>query len=65
MESARDELLNNLDKIKTLIENEEKGINLLVDNKDSWKVENDQLLFYSNSLIQQYNDIVAEINQAE
>lgn len=65
MEAARDELLNNLDKIKALIENEEKGINLLVDNKDGWKVENDQLLFYSNSLIQQYNDIVAEINQAE
>ena len=65
MESARDEIIENLNKIKALIENEEETIDFLVKNKGSWKVENDQLAFYSESLIKQYNDLIAKIQEAE
>ena len=60
MESTRDEIVKNLN-VKALIENEQETINFLVKNKRSWKVENNQLVFYSDSLIKQYNDIVAKI----
>ena len=61
MESARDEIVKNLNDVKALIENEEETINFLVKNKKSWEIENDQLVFYSESLSKQYNDIIAKI----
>lgn len=65
MESARDEIMKNLNDLKTLIENEQETIDFLVKNKGSWEVENDQLLFYSESLSNQYNAIVAKINEPD
>ena len=65
MESARDEIVKSLKDVKTLIENEEETVNFLVKNKKSWKIENDQLVFSSESLINQYNDIVAKIKEIE
>ena len=61
MESARDEIVKSLNDLKALIENEQEAINFLVKNKRSWKVENNQLVFYSDSLIKQYNNIIAKI----
>ncbi len=61
MTSAKEEIIENLDKIKSLIENEEEAINFLVKNKKSWKIEDNQLLFYSESLSKQYNDIIAKM----
>ena len=63
MEASKDGVLGSLDTIKNLIETEEEAANFLAENKASWKVENDQLLFYSTSLSKQYNDIIAKINQ--
>lgn len=60
MESAREEMMKNLNDVKTLVENEEEAINFLVANKGSWKVEDNQLLFYSESLSNQYNDIIGK-----
>ncbi len=65
MEATRNDIIKNLDDVKVLIENEEEGIDFLVKNKGSWEVDNDQLVFYSDSLINQYNSIVAKINGAE
>ena len=64
-ESARDEILKSLNDFKSLIENEEETIDFLVKNKGSWEVENDQLTFHSESLSNQYNDIIAKIQQIE
>ena len=65
MESAKDEIVKSLNDVKALIENEEETINFLVENKGSWEIENDQLVFYSESLTKQYNDIIAKIKEAE
>ena len=65
MESARDEIVKSLKDVKTLIENEEETVNFLVKNKKSWKIENNQLVFSSESLINQYNDIVVKIKEIE
>ena len=65
MESARDEIVKDLNNVKALMENEEEAVNFLVKNKGSWEIENDQLVFYSESLIKQYNDIISKINEAE
>ncbi len=65
MESARDKIVKNLNDVKALIENEEETINFLVANKGSWEIENDQLAFYSESLNNQYNEIVAKIKELE
>ena len=54
-----------LNDVKTLIEHEEKGINFLIEHKGSWEIENDQLVFYSDSLTNQYNDIIAKLKEAE
>ena len=61
MESARDEIVKNLNDVKALIENEEETINFLVTNKGNWKIEDNQLAFHSESLNNQYNDIIAKI----
>ena len=63
MESARDEVINNLNNLKSLIESEEEGINFLAKNKGSWEIEDDQLLFSSESLSNQYNAIIAKIQE--
>ncbi len=65
MQSARDEIIKSLNDIKTLIENEEETINFLAQNKENWEVENDQLLFYSEALSDQYNDIISKIKEVE
>ncbi len=65
MESARDEIVKNLNDVKALIENEEETVDFLVKNKGSWEIENDQLAFYSESLNDQYNDIIAKIKEME
>ena len=65
MESTRNEMVKNLNDIKALIGNEEKTINFLVKNKRSWKVQNNELVFYSESLTKQYNNMIAEIKEAE
>ena len=63
MESTRDEILKSLNSVKTLIENEQEGINFLVTNKGKWEVKDDQLVIYSTSLTNQYNDIIAKLQE--
>lgn len=65
MQSARDEIISSLNDVKALIENEEETIDFLIKNKGSWEIENDQLAFYSESLSNQYNDIISKIKEAE
>ena len=65
MESARDEIVKSLNDVKKLLENEEKAVNFLVKNKKDWKIEDDQLVFYSESLRKQYNDIIEKIKELE
>lgn len=65
MESARDEIVKSLNDVKALIENEEETIDFLIKNKGKWEVENDQLVFYSESLSNQYNNIISKIKELE
>ena len=65
MKSARDEIITSLNDVKALIENEEETVDFLIKNKGSWEIENDQLAFYSESLSNQYSDIVAKIKGLE
>ncbi len=63
MESAKNDIVKSLNDIKALIENEEETIDFLVKNKGNWEIENDQLVFYTETLSNQYNDIVAKIKE--
>lgn len=65
MQSARDEIMKSLNDVKALIENEEETINFLVKNKGKWEVEDNQLVFYSEALTKQYNDIISKIKVSE
>ena len=54
--------MKNLNDLKSLIDTEEETIDFLVNNKDNWEVENDQIAFYSDELINQYNDLISKLN---
>ncbi len=62
LEKEGKELVSSLDGFKNLIVKEQEIIDLLVKNKRSWKMENDTLVFYSQSLSKQYNKLTDELN---
>ena len=41
---------------------EEKIINMLKENNDSWQIQGNQIVFDSNKLIDEYNSYVNELN---
>lgn len=57
-----EKLFDSLNSIIDLINAEEEVINFLIENKDNWQVENGSIAFTSDSLIDEYNMLLAAIN---
>lgn len=62
LEQDRKEMKDTLNQLKTLFDKQQEIIDFLVKNKRSWKMEKDNLVFYSQSLSNQYNKLVEELN---
>ena len=58
---TKKELTASLNDFKKLINQEQEIINFLVKNKRSWKIENDEIVFYSQTLVDKYNSLINEI----
>lgn len=57
------EYINSLDKIINNLNTVEAALNLLSENPDSWEVEGDTVYFSTQSLLDEYNAICAEISE--
>lgn len=62
LEQDRKEIADTLNQLKTLFDKQQEIIDFLAKNKRSWKMEKDNLVFYSQSLSNQYNKLVEELN---
>lgn len=62
LEQDRKEIADTLNQLKTLFNKQQEIIDFLAKNKRSWKMEKDNLVFYSQSLSNQYNKLVEELN---
>lgn len=62
LEQDRKEIADTLNQLKTLFNKQQEIIDFLTKNKRSWKIENNSLVFYSQSLSNQYNKLVEELN---
>lgn len=61
-EESQDETVkDSINDIIDLITTSEKILNLLSENKDSWTIENDSLVFYTQKLSDEYDKLVSEI----
>lgn len=49
------------EKANNILDTNLAVLQLLKDNKDSWKIENGKIGFYSNNLLDQYNELVNTI----
>ena len=58
---TKKELTDSLNDFKKLINQEQEIINFLVKNKRSWKIENDEIVFYSQTLVDKYNSLINDI----
>lgn len=62
LEQDRKEITDTLNQLKALFNKQQEIIDFLTKNKRSWKIENNSLVFYSQSLSNQYNKLVEELN---
>lgn len=53
-----DETSKSIDEIIEILDISEDVINLLSENKDSWKIEEDTIVFSTDSLSQEYNNLL-------
>lgn len=49
-----------INQIIDMLDDSEKIINFLVDNKNAWEVEGDTIVFDTNELVDQYNNLLLE-----
>lgn len=63
LEQDRKEITDTLDQLKALLSKQEEIIDFLVKNKRSWKIEDGTLVFYSQSLSDQYNKLTSELEK--
>ena len=49
------------EKANNILDTDLQVLELLKNNKDSWKLEEGKIGFYSNTLVNQYNELVAKI----
>ncbi len=59
--SAKTTLDEASQQINNLISTEEEIINLLVQNKGKWKIENNRIVFLETSALSQYNELAKKI----
>ena len=50
-----------IEQVNKILDVEEQIINLLKNNKGNWTIENNQIMFNSNQLVQQYNGLLNEL----
>ena len=62
IESANDTSVveSSIDEVISILDTIEEIINLLSDNKDSWQIENDTIVFNTESLSDQYNELIGQ-----
>ena len=61
--NEKNEIIDNLDKIKEILDIEEKMIKYLITNKQNWRIEDDTLVFNSKKLSDTYNKYVDELSK--
>lgn len=61
--NEKDEIIGNLDKVKKILNTEEKIIKYLIKNKQNWKIEDDTLIFNSKKLSDTYNKYIDEFSE--
>lgn len=57
------EIRDSLNKIKNILNKEQEIIDFLVDNKKNWELDDDTLVFYSQSLSDKYNQLINELDK--
>ena len=60
--SDKKEISKTLEQLKDILNKEEAVIDFLIKNKNSWKLEDDTLVFYSKTLSDQYDKLTGELN---
>ncbi len=60
-ESEKKELETSVDKIVSALDTELEVLDFLTENKGKWKVEGEQVLFDSNSLVIKYNSFLTKL----
>lgn len=58
---AKEDLSASLDDFSKLVDAEQKVIDFLVSNNDNWKIDNDQIVFNTEKLSNDYNKLISEI----
>ncbi len=61
MQADIEELESSLDSIINMLSNTEVVIDFLIENKDSWKLQGENIVFFSNDLVNEYNELTSNI----
>lgn len=61
LETEGKEIISSLDEFKNLVTTEQELVEFLIKNKRSWKVVNNELVFYSSNLTNQYNNLISKL----
>lgn len=61
LEQDKVEMVNALNELKELLDKQQEIIDFLVKNKRNWTLENDTLIFSSESLSNQYEELTSEL----
>ena len=60
-DAEKKELESSIDKVVSMLDIETQVIDFLIENKGKWKVQGDQVLFDSNSLVIEYNGFLTKL----
>ncbi len=60
-ESEKKQLEKSIDKVVSMLEIEEEVIDFLIENKDKWQIQGEQIVFNSNSLVIKYNSFLTKL----
>lgn len=61
IKNSKLQLETTTNSINNLINTDIEVINLLKQNKDSWTIENDTIVFYQEDLLNKYNELVGKV----
>lgn len=65
-ELEKQDVTNMLDEsmgeVLKILDTAEKIINLLIENKSSWKIQGENIAFYKQDLLDQYNAYTSELS---
>lgn len=61
MQADIEELESSLDSIINMLNNADVVIDFLIENKDSWELQGENIVFFSNDLVNEYNELTSNI----